>query len=267
VKAALVRAAAPRDRPIPATAGETDVVLAAGCAAVLFHEILAHALEADAGRSPISSATEAKLTAPELDVRDDPRRLDLFGGYERDDEGIAPRSVKLIHAGRVGARISDRATAAPTAIGHRGGSSGHGRRAAASEPPQPRTANVVVAAGSVPSDELVRRLGNGLWIDEIHAGSVEPSSGSFRLAFHRARRVHRGRLAEEIGPGSLFGEMVPALRRIEPALGREAHACRSLGWCARDGRVLPVQGEAPDVLIRALAVRPGAMIRRARASR
>jgi len=50
--------------------------------------------------------------------------------------------------------------------------------------------------------------------------------------------------------------MVPALRRIEPALGREAHACRSLGWCARDGRVLPVQGEAPDLIVRALALRP-----------
>ena len=253
LKAALVRAAAPRDRPIPATAGETDAVLASGCAAVLFHEILAHALEADAGRSPISSATDARLTTPELDVRDDPRRLDLFGGYERDDEGTAPRSVKLIHSGRIGSRITDRASAA---AGSRGGSTGHGRRAAPSEPPQPRTANVVVAAGSVPSEELVRRLGNGLWIDEIHAGSAEPSSGSFRLAFPRARRVHRGRLAEEIGPGSLFGEMVPALRRIEPALGREAHACRSLGWCARDGRVLPVQGEAPDLIVRALALRP-----------
>jgi predicted Zn-dependent protease len=250
LKAALVAATAPRDRPIPATAGETDAVLANGCAAVLFHEILAHALEADADRSPLASATEARLTAPDLDVHDDPRRLDLFGGYGRDDEGTAPRAVKLIQSGRLGSRLTDRAA------GGRHGSSGHGRRAAPSEPPQPRTANVVVAAGSATSEELVRRLGSGLWIDEIHAGSAEPSSGSFRLAFHRARRVHRGRLAEEIGPGTLFGEVLPALRRIEPMLGRDAHACRSLGWCARDGRVLPVQGEAPDVLVRALSVRP-----------
>ena len=68
-----------------------------------------------------------------------------------------------------------------------------------------------------------------MWLDAIHAGSFEPSSGSFRLAFHRARLVRRGRLADEIGPGVLFGEMLAALRRIEPVLGREAHACRSLG--------------------------------------
>ena len=41
-----------------------------------------------------------------------------------------------------------------------------------------------------------------------------------------------------------------------PILGREAKPCRSLGWCARDGHVVPVQGEAPDVLIRGLSVRP-----------
>jgi hypothetical protein len=68
--------------------------------------------------------------------------------------------------------------------------------------------------------------------------------------------VSRGRLAEEIGAGSLYGEMRAALRGIEPVLGREVHACRTLGWCARDGRVLPVQGEAPDVLVRGLSLRP-----------
>jgi predicted Zn-dependent protease len=250
LKAALVRAAAPRDRPVPARGGETDVVLAGGSAAVLFHEILAHSLEADADRSPLTASTEPRLGPPELDARDDARRLDLFGGYERDDEGTAPRSVKLMHSGRAGSRLSDRAG------GGRSGSTGHGRRASASEPPQPRSSNVVVAAGSAPPEELVRRLANGLWIDEIQAGSAEPSSGSFRLAFHRARRVHRGRFAEEIGPGSVHGSALAALRRIEPVLGREAHPCRTLGWCARDGRVLPVQGEAPEVLLRGLSVRP-----------
>jgi len=254
LKAALVEAATPRDRPIAAVAGETDVVLAKGCAAVLFHEILAHPLEADAERSPLaatmSAASAGPLAVTDLDVRDDPRRLDLFGGYERDDEGIPPRAVKLLHSGRVGGRITDRAS------GGRTGSTGHGRRAAASEPPQPRTSNVVVAAGSTPSEELVRRLADGLWIDEIQSGSVEPASGAFRLAFHRARRVRRGRFTDEIGPGFLHGEMLSALRRIEPVLGREAHVCRTLGWCARGGLVLPVQGEAPDMLVRRLSVRP-----------
>ena len=251
LKGALVAAAAPRDRPVAPGEGRTDVVLAEGCAAVLFHEILAHALEADAAASPLASSlrADARVAVAELDVTDDPRRLDLFGGYERDDEGVAPRAVKLLHSGRVGSRLTDRAHA-------RGPSSGHGRRAGPGEAPMPRGANVVVPAGSATSDEIARRLGDGLWIEEFRSGSTQVADGTFRLPFARARRVRRGRFTEELGPGVLAGRALDALKGVEPVLGREARACRSLGWCARDGQVVPVQGEAPDILIRGLSVRP-----------
>ena len=101
----------------------------AGCAAVLFHEILGHALEADAVPSPLSALKDARVAVAELDVHDDARRLDLFGGYERDDEGTAPRPVKLLHSGHLGSRLTDRAHARP------GGSTGHGRRAGPAEAP------------------------------------------------------------------------------------------------------------------------------------
>ena len=250
LRAVLTAAAAPRDRPVEAAAGETDVVLAAGCAAVLFHEILGHALEADAGASPLSALKDARVAVAELDVTDDARRLDLFGGYERDDEGTAPRPVKLLHSGHLGARLTDRAHAG------RAGSTGHGRRAGPAEAPMPRCSNVVVPAGAATSDEIARRVNDGLWIEEFQGGSVELSNGTFRLRFPRARRLRRGRFTEEIGPGILAGEILAALKNVEPVLGRESRACRSLGWCARDGQLLPVQGEAPDILIRRLAVRP-----------
>jgi predicted Zn-dependent protease len=271
LKTVLVAAGAPRDRPVAPGEGQADVVLAGGCAAVLFHEILGHALEADAVASPLSSSLrdsslrgdslrgdslrgdslrgDARVAVPELDVSDDPRRLDLFGGYERDDEGVTPRPVKLLHSGRVGSRLTDRAHG-------RGGSSGHGRRAGPAEAPMPRGANVVVLAGSATSDEIARRLNDGLWIEEFRSGSAQVADGTFRLPFARARRVRRGRFTEELGPGILAGRALDALKGVEPVLGREARACRSLGWCARDGQVVPVQGEAPDVLIRGLSVRP-----------
>jgi predicted Zn-dependent protease len=251
LKAILVAATAPRDRPLAPGEGDTDVVLAAGCAAVLFHEILGHALEADAASSPLSAPLreDARVAVAELDVADDPRRLDLFGGYERDDEGVSPRAVKLLHSGRVGSRLTDRRHA-------RGASSGHGRRAGPAEAPMPRGSNVVVPAGSATSEEIARRLNDGIWIEEFLGGSAQVADGTFRLPFARARRVRRGRFTEELGAGILAGRTLEALRGVEPVLGREARACRSLGWCAREGQVVPVQGEAPDVLIRGLSVRP-----------
>ncbi len=250
LRALLTAAAAPRDRPVEIGAGETDVVLAAGSAAVLFHEILGHALEADAAPSPLSMLKDARVAVAELDVHDDARRLDLFGGYERDDEGTSPRPVKLLHSGHLGSRLTDRAH------GRAGGSTGHGRRSGPAEAPMPRCSNLVVPAGSATSDEIARRVGDGIWIEEFQGGSVELSGGTFRLRFPRGRRLRRGRFTEELGPGILAGEILTALKNVEPVLGRESRPCRSLGWCARDGQIVPVQGAAPDVLIRRLAVRP-----------
>lgn len=249
LRAALSAAGAPRDRAAPVPDGELDVILAEGCAAVLFHEILSHPLEAGGGGSPLDTLSGARVAAGDLHVSDDARRLDLFGGYEVDDEGTSPRPVRLLNAGALSGRMSDRAH------GGASGSTGHGRRSGATEPPLPRGSNVVVAAGSATPDEMTRRLQNGLWIEEFRGGSVDLAAGSFRLHFPRARRVRRGALADELGPGWIAGELVETLRGIEPVLSRHVRVCRGLGWCAREGQVVPVQGESPDVLIRGVAVR------------
>lgn len=250
-RAAFEEAAAPREKPVPCTAGETGVVFAGGCAAILFHEILSHPGEADAV-SPLSSLADARVAVPELTIRDEPSRLDLFGGYEADDEGTRPHAVRLLDAGRLGGRLTDRA--------HRGRSSptGHGRRSRPVDPPLPRGSNLVVAPGHATEEEMARRLQSGLWIEQLSGGSVELSSGRFRLSFPRARRVRRGRLADEIGPGTIAGDILSALKQIEGGLGRDVRACRSLGWCSRGGQVVPVGGEAPAVLVRRLLTRPDA---------
>jgi predicted Zn-dependent protease len=156
--------------------------------------------------------------------------------------------VRLLDGGRVAGRLTDRAHAGPR-------STGHGRRASAFDAPAPRGSNLLVAPGHATADELTRRLESGLWIEQLTAASVELASGQFRLRFPRARRVRRGRLADEIGPGLLAGEILTALASIEAGLGRDVRPCRGLGWCARDGVVVPVGGASPDLLLRRLRVR------------
>jgi predicted Zn-dependent protease len=249
LKEALSLAAAPRERPVRYGSGSADVLFSGGTAAVLFHEILSHALEADAEESPLSPLTAARVSVSDLEVRDDPTRLDLFGGYERDDEGTRPRAVKLLDSGRLGGMLTDRAHGGPH------GSTGHGRRAGPADAPLPRGSNTVVSAGGATTDEMTRRLANGLWIDEIESGTAELSSGHFRLRYPRARRIRRGRFADEIGPGVLAGEILQTLSAVEPGVGREVRACRSLAWCSRGGQVVAVGGAAPDVIVRRLSLR------------
>ncbi len=250
LRVTLAHAGQPRDTAAPCGEGETDVVLAAGCAAVLFHEILSHPLEAGA-ESPLSGLQQARLAPAEVEVRDDATRLDLFGGYEWDDEGAASRAVKLLDAGRLSGRLTDRAHATAATP-----SNGHARRAGPQDPPLPRGSNVLVAPGRSTGDEILRRLSSGLWIEQIDGGSVELASGRFRLRFPRARRVRRGRMADECGAGVLSGEILPVLRSIDPGIGRDVRTYRALAWCSRGGQVVPVQGAAPDVLVRRFSVRP-----------
>ena len=248
LRGALSHAAAPHEASVPCVSGETDVVLAEGCAAVLFHEILSHPLESDAP-SPLSGLEQARLAIPELEVRDEPGRLDLFGGYEWDDEGVRPRTVKLLDGGRLAGRLTDRSRAAPSP------SNGHARRAGPGDVPLVRGSNLLVAGGHATAEEMARRLSNGVWIERFEGGSIELASGRFRLRFPRARRVRRGRLSDELGSGVLAGEILTLLKSIESGLGREVRVDRSLGWCSRAGQVVPIQGAAPDILVRGVSLR------------
>src|SRR5207253_5785633 len=92
LRAAFARAAQPRETSAPLPEGETDVVLAGGCAAGFFHEILSHPLEAGQ-ESPLSGLEQARVAVPEVEVRDVATRLDLFGGFAYDVDGGRPAWV------------------------------------------------------------------------------------------------------------------------------------------------------------------------------
>jgi predicted Zn-dependent protease len=244
-------AAAPAERPIAPTSGETDVLFADGSAAYFFHEVLAHPLEADAISSILHPLAGARLAPREIEVVDDPLRLDLFGGYAHDDEGLPARSVRLLDAGEVGHLLRSRAEEKGLRL-----PGGHGRRAGVMTLPRPRSANVVISPGGASEDEMTRRLKDGLRVARITAGTIDPASGQFRLRFARARLVRRGRIVSEVTSGEIAGSVLESLGAIDPIVGARAVPCRSLGWCGREGHFLPVGGEAPMLIVRRLAVRP-----------
>jgi predicted Zn-dependent protease len=232
-------------------AGVSDVLFDEGSAAVLFHEILSHPLEADAPASRLAGLQRARVAPREVDVADEPARLDLFGGYPVDDEGTPGRRTPLLSAGHVAGPLRDRIRSDSLHP-----STGNGRRAGVFEQVFPRGSNVVVGAGGASEEEMLHRLGSGLVVSEFEGGSVDPASGAFRLRFPSAQLVQRGRLAQALGPGYIDGDILEALSGLDSLLGARPHPCRALGWCSRDGSVLPVGGEAPAVIVRRLQVRP-----------
>jgi predicted Zn-dependent protease len=251
LRARLREAAEPGDRPVDPPSGLSDVLLSRGCATFFFHEALSHPLEADAALSRLFGLARARVAPREIHVADEPGRLDLFGGYPVDDEGVPAHRTPLLDAGHLAGLLRDRLHAdslhPPT---------GNGRRAGVWDAPAPRGANVVVAAGGASEEEMLHRLSDGILISAFEGGTVDPASGRFRLTFPSAHAVHRGRLAHVLGPGVLEGDIVEALGAVDPLLGSKVSPSRELAWCAREGKTVPVGGEAPSVIVRRLHARP-----------
>jgi predicted Zn-dependent protease len=241
----------PSARPVPPVPATVDVLFENGSAAFFFHEVLSHPLEADAPASRLAGLAKARLAPREIEVADEPSRLDLFGGYSADDEGLPARRTPLLSAGHLAGSLRDRFHSDPLHP-----STANGRRAGPFEHAAPRGSNIVIGAGGASEEEMLHRLAMGIRIEEFDGGSVDPASGTFRLRFPAAQSVVRGRPAQALGAGCLEGEILEALGAIDPLLGSHARPCRELGWCARDGRILPVGGEAPTLIVRRLRMVP-----------
>ena len=237
--------------PVAPTAATADVMLDNGSAAFFFHEVLSHPMESDAPASRLANLVKARLCPREIEVADEPARLDLFGGYPVDDEGVPARRTPLLSAGHLAGPLRDRLRADPLHP-----STGNGRRPSPFEHAAPRGSNLVVGPGGASEEEMLHRLGTGIRIEEFDGGSVDLASGRFRLRFPAAQAVHRGRLGQPLGPGRVEGEIVEALAAVDSLLGSRAKPCRQLAWCAREGKVLPVGGEAPSVIVRRVQVSP-----------
>lgn len=252
---ALSRALAQAVHPVPAAPpvpGAVDVVLAPAAASVFWHEVVGHPLEAGGSHRPsaLSRVASAAVAPQGLFVTDDPTVASLPGSFRYDDEGTPARRVPLIEDGRVVGLLTDRRTGGAD-------SNGHGRAADYRRPPRPRLSNLVVPPGTSPVEELLERCGTGLLVHDIAAGSLEPESGRFLLLVGSASLVRRGRPGAPVSPFALSGDLLAALRQLDPARGDVALPADGLGVCVKGGDAVPVGGSSPAILLRGLIVTPG----------
>ena len=246
-----LRALSSGGRTVPPPAASLPVLLDSGSAAFFFHEVLSHPLEADSPASKLFGLSRAHVAPRAIEVTDEPSRLDLFGGYPFDDEGTMSRRTPLLSAGHLAGSLRDRRHSDSLHP-----STGNGRRAGFADHAAPRGANLVVAGGSASDEEMMHRTGNGIRIERFDGGSVDPASGLFRLRFPEAQSLSRGRPAQLLGPGFLEGEILESLAALDESVGNRIAPCRELGWCSRDGKVVPAGGEAPAVLLKQIRISP-----------
>ncbi|HEY4590140.1 MAG TPA: metallopeptidase TldD-related protein, partial [Thermoanaerobaculia bacterium] len=234
---ALFRA---RQAPPPAPF-RGPVVLAPHTVAVLLHEAVAHALEADTlaqGGNP-EAAVGVAMAAPCLDVLDDPASAPEGARRTTDDEGAAAVRRWLLRGGVVEQPLADAlwARTSPVFL------PGAGRRGTRHLPPGPRSSHLEILPGEASEADLLAGAAEGLFLPEASRGALDPLTGEFALHLPYARRFRRGALAETVGPCVLRGRVADLLTRVA-AVGSQAKPAGA-GWCAKGGQKLPVWATAP----------------------
>jgi hypothetical protein len=232
----------------PPPVGESAVVLAPQAAAILLHEAVAHALEADtlAAGGSIEAAIGLQMGSPELSVLDDPTSAPEGVRRRTDDEGRAVERRWLLRDGVVEQPLADASWARLTAALAPGAS----RRGDRNDPPTPRSTHLVLLPSESSEQEL--KADGGLWVPEVARGSMDISTGRCRLHVPFGRRITNGELGEAVGDFVIEGRVADLLGSIE-GVGSTAVETGA-GWCAKGRRRVPVWATTPAVRLAAVRI-------------
>jgi predicted Zn-dependent protease len=236
----------------PPAAFRGAAVLGPAAVAVLLHEAVAHALEADTlaqGGNP-EAAVGVAMAAECLDVLDDPAAAPESVRRLTDDEGTPVVRRWLLRGGVVEQPLADSlwARTSPVFL------PGAGRRGTRHLPPGPRSSHLEILPGEAQEADLLAGSEEGLFLAEASRGALDPLSGEFVLHLPMARRFRRGALAGTVGPCVLRGRVADLLTRVV-AVGSEVRAAGA-GWCAKGGQKLPVWATAPALRLEGVEIGP-----------
>lgn len=226
------------------------VVLGPAAAAVLLHEAVAHALEADTlalGGRP-EAAVGVRLGASGLHILDDPGAAPEGVRRSSDDEGVATCRRWLLRDGVVEQPLAD-SFWARTSSALIPGAARRGSRFAA---PAPRSTHLEVLPGELSLEDLVHDA-DGLYLGAAERGSLDPLTGEFSLVVSHGRRIRRGEIADPVGRCRLRGFVGDLLATVS-GIGREVER-EGAGWCAKGGQKMPVWASTPALRLEGVEVK------------
>ena len=222
--------------------GPATIVLASGTAGVVVHELIGHALEADAviaGRSWLGGRQLPHSGRP-VTIVDNPRLG--RGAWSFDDEGVASRETILVDRGRRVGMLIDRSTGDMLRVE----STGHGRRSTYLDAIRPRMGCTFIQSGDDDPAEIVRETPDGLYIRRMDTGHTDPATGRATFVVSDADRISAGRLAEPLGAFVLELDGPQAWSSIDRVAG-DLRFDTCVGSCSRDGQPLAVSVGAPTI--------------------
>lgn len=221
--------------------GEMNVLMDPQLAGVFIHEAFGHAAEADhvlQGSSVLSKRIGEKIAGENVTIIDDPR-IEEFGFFAFDDEGVEAKRKILVEKGVLKSYLHSRETAKKL-----GGVPGNARAEGVAFPIV-RMSNTFLEPGDYEFDELLELCKNGVYLIGSRGGETNPATGYFHFSAQYGYIVRNGEIVEMIRDVGIMGTL-ELLKDLK--LGKEVRF--DPGFCGKASQTVPVSDGAPEVLCR-----------------
>jgi TldD protein len=237
-----------RLRARPAESCVVPVVIEGGNGGVLWHEACGHTLEAESlatGYGEFAGRLGQKVASDKVTLIDDGGMPGMYGSEAVDDEGHPTRKNVLIEkgilknylCGRRGARL----------LGME--STGSGRRQSYCFAPTSRMHNTYLAAGEDDEEEMIRSMGDGLFVTELGGGD---SGVEFSIAAREAYWVRNGSVSHQVKGINLSGNSMEMIQRVDRVGKRLVPEKGS--FCGASSGLVPTTAFQPRIRISRMTV-------------
>jgi TldD protein len=234
----------------PVQGGVYDCVLNPDLAGVFTHEAFGHFSEADIVETLPAMREKMKigkkLGSDVLSIIDNATLSDQLGFYKYDDEGVKVRPSQLMKQGVLTGRLHSRRTAAEFGEPV----SGHCVAEDYRYSPIVRMGTIFIESGSLGFEELIARLGNGLYILDAKGGQTAGENFTFGAQY--GYLVKDGKIGEMVRDINIVGNLYKTLKDIV-AIGDDVVLSR-IGGCGKGQLNIRSCHGAPHILVERVVI-------------
>ncbi|MEG0013106.1 MAG: TldD/PmbA family protein [Cellulosilyticaceae bacterium] len=164
------------------------------------------------GKSLLKGKVGEMIASSKVNLIDNPLLVDGLGSRAFDDEGVGTKEKYIIKDGKFVGFLHNLKTAYKEGVQ----TTGNASKESIASPVKVDSTNLYIEKGSVNLEELLAKVGNGLYITElegIHAGA-NSITGDFSLAT-RGILIKEGKLANGVKQITIAGNFFELLKTIE----------------------------------------------------
>ncbi|MBD3413680.1 MAG: hypothetical protein GF421_04510 [Candidatus Aminicenantes bacterium] len=231
-------------------AGMMDVVMQNGWGGVLVHEAVGHPLEADNIAKEIGAFTGKlgqKVASDVFTMVDDGSLPNMRGTTDFDDEGTQMKRNVLIKEGVLEKYMTDILSSKQIQMER----TGNGRRQTFRHIPIPRMTNTFIENGSDKPEDILSSTKQGLYVQSLSGGSVNPTTGVFNFTCREAYLIENGKKTVPVKGATLIGNCIDIISNVD-AVGNDLGF--GPGICGKGGQTCEVSAGQPTVRIRSINV-------------